>query len=85
MTNQTCPICNDRGSIDEFVDYSKTCWQCSGRGWFKRLLHENEKQICKRCGGKGFYRFEMIESRTCPQCHGQGRFATRVEKFGDFG
>ena len=71
-----CPDCQGKGRIEDLIEYTKTCWQCGGRGWFRRLYYENEKQFCKRCGGKGSILFQITETKVCSQCNGQGRIIT---------
>ena len=71
MTSLNCSHCDSSGRIEEIIEYKKTCWICSGRGWYIHL-YEEEKVACKRCAGKGAKLYLFRGSRICPYCDGRG-------------
>ena len=71
MRRKSCSKCGGSGKFDEVVEHKRTCWNCSGRGWY-RHLYDEEKITCKRCAGKGSMLYHIRESSICSQCDGQG-------------
>jgi len=80
MRKQLCSFCDGSGNVDEVLEYKKTCWKCSGRGWYRMIYHNDEKVPCKRCSGKGSTRYQITEINLCSKCSGQGFMNTDKEK-----